>query len=310
MADDEIRMKKERDPIMTVCFVVFLLTVAAITSASVYNNYIKADNTVAMNGNTVEVNYTGTYYGFHGEDNAVVFDTSILSIANDDEFVKSNGFTKRNESDYKVLSFTVGGTSVLAGFGNSVIGHKVGDKIQVKLPAGEGYNAPDTEKTVKATDVTIISSTEILTAAQFKSIYGYDLKGHAEMEKCVYGWPASASFNSANNTITMTYRPVAGGDYTVTDKEDNGFGTVKLHVTGAGSSISYTYIVSDYKVVSEKGKTKEIQMILLDLGTSKVYIKSVESGNDDGPAEYFTYKTVTERYNQDLYFEIEIVSIK
>jgi hypothetical protein len=45
----------------------------------------------------------------------------------------------------------------------------------------------------------------------------------------------------------------------------------------------------------------------VDFGTNKFYITSVtESG---GVANSFTYRNVSERFNQDLYFEIEIVSI-
>lgn len=306
MADEEFKVKKERDPIMMVCFVVFLLTTCAIIGASLYNNHVKADDTVAINGNTVVVNYTGTYYDYLGNEHAVVFDTNQWSIANDDDIAKSNGFTLKDEKNYTTLSFKVGGTDVLTGFGNAVIGHKVGDKIKVVIPAGEGYNAADTGATISSTDVQTVPLTETLTLAQFKSIYGYELKGHEEIAESVYGWPASASYNTSNNTVTMVYRPVANTSY---EMVDNDFGKVTLNVTSVSNNISYTYTVSDYTVVSQDGNNKEIQMIMLDMGTKKWYINSVTDTNNDGTAESFTYKTTEERYNQDLYFEIEIVSI-
>ncbi|MDR1954733.1 MAG: FKBP-type peptidyl-prolyl cis-trans isomerase, partial [Candidatus Methanoplasma sp.] len=141
MADDEIKVKKERDPIMMVCFIVFLLTACAIVGASGYS-YLKADNATAVTGNTVSVNYIGTYYAEYGKDNYTVFDTSRWSVANDDKILKSNDFMLNTEASYKPLSFQVGGGSVITGFGNAVIGHKVGDKFTVKIPVGEGYNAP------------------------------------------------------------------------------------------------------------------------------------------------------------------------
>ena len=92
---------------------------------------------------------------------------------------------------------------------------------------------------------------------------------------------------------------------------DNGFGKVTLNVTSvAGGSITFTYTVSNYKTVSTEGSDKEIQMIMLDFGTHKWYINSVTDTDGNGVADTFTYKTVEEKYNQDLYFEIEIVSIK
>jgi hypothetical protein len=68
-------------------------------------------------------------------------------------------------------------------------------------------------------------------------------------------------------------------------------------------------VITGYTVVSTQGINKEIQMIKVDFGKDKFYITSVtDSGS--GSADTFTYKTVSERYNQDMYFEIEVVSIK
>ncbi|MDR2698452.1 MAG: FKBP-type peptidyl-prolyl cis-trans isomerase [Candidatus Methanoplasma sp.] len=319
MADDEIKVKKERDPIMMVCFVVFLLAVCAVSGATVYNNYLKADDTIAVSGSTVSVNYVGTYYDFSGKENAAVFDTSYWGVANDDKVLKSNDFTLNSESSYKPLSFTVGGTSVITGFSNAVIGHKVGDRFQVKIEVGDGYTAPDTERTVNASSVVSMPTVETLTAAQFKEMYGYDLRGYSEIEKSVYGWPASATYNAFNNTITMSYRPVTGTSYTAVD---NDFGTVSLRVTSPpGSTISFTFVISGYTVISASGADKSVQMMLVDLGPNenktvggvsmpaKFYVTSVTDAGNDGIADTFKYKTVDERYNQVLYFEIELVSI-
>jgi len=308
MADDEIKVKKERDPILMVCFIVFLLTVCAITGATVYNNYLKADTTVAVVGDTVSVNYIGTFYAPFGENNAVVFDTSHWSIANDDKVQKSNDFTLRTEANYKPLSFKVGGTDVLTGFGNAVIGKKVGEKIQVKLLVGEGYNAQESYTTVNATQTATMSATEQITASQFKTLYGFDLTGSVEIQKSVYGWPAIASVNSDNTNITMSYRPVQGNTYTAVDSD---FGKVAFNVSSVTGSpvIEYKYVVSDFTVVSTSGANKNIQMIMVDLGSQKYYITSVVDSNNDGVAEQFTHRNVEERFNQVLYFEIEIVSI-
>jgi len=311
MAEDEIKVKKERDPIMMVCFIVFILMAAAITGATVYNDYLKADDTIAVEGVNVSVNYIGTYYDEFGNPNAVVFDTSRWSVANDDKVLKSNDFTLNAESAYKPLSFKVGAGTVLSGFSNAVLGHKVGDKITVVIPSGEGYNAPDTTGTVNTSSTITIPAVESMTMAQFKEAYGYDLKGFEIIEKSVYGWPATATFNSSDSTITMRYQPVTGSSY---DMVDNDFGKVTLNVSSASASnISFKYSITGYKVISTDGSSKEIQMIMLDFGTSaffgvsKFYITSVN--DTGGTVTSFTYKTASERYNQDLYFQIEIVSI-
>lgn len=306
MADGEVKVKKERDPIMMVCFVVFLLTSCAIVGATVYNDYIKADERSAVIGDTVTVNYTGTYYDYYGNEHSVVFDTSMWSVADDDDVLKSNDFTLRDEKNYTPLKFKVGGTDVLEGFGNAVIGHKIGEKIKAFIPAGSGYNAPDTEVEVKIDNATTIPLSQSLTLAQFKEIYGYELKGYGEIEKSAYGWPASASYNTIDNTVTVLYKPEAGETYTVVDDE---FGKVTLNVSA--DKKSYTYDITDYIVTSTGvGGKKEIQMIMVDFGTEKFYITSVMDADNNKKIEAFTYKTVEERYNQDLYFEIELVSFE
>jgi len=306
MADDEFKVKKERDPIMMVCFVVFLLAVCAITGGTVYNNYVKADDTFAVVGSSVYVDYVGTFYAPFGDENSVVFDTSQWSVADDSKIPKSNDFTPRSESGYTPLNYTVGGTTVLTMFGNAVIGHKVGDVVNVMLPVGQGYTAATTEAVMSASTVITVDKYEVLTAAQFETIYGYSLKGFTEIEKSVYGWPATASFNSTSNTVTVNYTPTNGVSYNAVE---NDFGTVALKVTSVtGSTISYTYQVSDYNVLSG-GSSGDIQMIMVDLGTQKFYIKAVTDTTGNGIADSFTYKTTAERFDQVLYFEIKLVKI-
>jgi hypothetical protein len=307
MAGDEVKVKKDRDPIFTVCLVVFIIAVAAVAGSSLYSNYIEKDNTLAASGNTVEVDYTGTYYSYFGEPHAVVFDTSCWSVADGDS-VKSNDFTGKDEASYAPLSFKVGGTDVLAGFGNAVIGHKVGDKIRVLIPAGEGYNSADTAKTVLSTDVSTVKAVQTMSSAQFEAFYGYKLLGVEPNLTSPYGWPAHANYNTVNDTVTIYNKPVAGQSY---DAVDDDFGTVSVTVVSVGSdSVSYKMSVTKYVEVGSSGSGKSIQMIKVDLGYGTFYITSVVDGNGDGTAESFTYKAVEERYNQDLYFEIEIVLIK
>jgi hypothetical protein len=307
MSGDEVRIKKDRDPIMAVCFVVFLLASVAVIGSTVYNNYVKADDTVAAPGDSVSVNYTGTYYAYFEEGNAAVFDTSYWSVADDKDILKSNDFTARAESAYSPLSFTVGGNEVLVDFGNAAIGHKVGETIRVLIPADRGYVVADTGKTVSTSVSITIPAVQKLTSAQFESIYEFKLLGRANDLTSPYGWLADASYNTADDTVTLYYKPTTGQSYTITDDT---FGKVAASVTSVSSTdISFRYVVSAYKVVSSSGANKEIEMIKVNLGTEIFYINSVVDSNGDGVADSFTYKTVGERYNQPLYFEIKIVSI-
>jgi FKBP-type peptidyl-prolyl cis-trans isomerases 1 len=306
MADDDVKVRKERDPIMVVCFVVFLVASLSVIGASVYNNYIRADDTIAVNGDTVSVNYVGTYYDYFKDVNYVVFDTSNWSVTNNDNVPKSNDFVAKEKDQHSPLSFTVGGNQVLSMFGNSVIGHKVGDKIRVMIPAGEGYNSASTDSIISASANKTVPVSERISMSQFEHLYGYELRGTAEIEKSVYGWPASAAFNSSDNTVTMNYLPVASKTYVAVDSD---FGKVSLAVISVGADITFRYVVTDYTVVGTEGTNKIIQMIMVDFGVNKFYISSVVDADNNGTADSFVTRTEAERYNQDLYFEIEIVSI-
>ena len=91
MTGDE---KKKRDPIFTVCFVVFILAAVSVVGVYIDEHYLTEDTTKAAYGDEVTVNYTGTFYAYYGEENAVVFDTSYRSIGENDAIIKSNSFNK------------------------------------------------------------------------------------------------------------------------------------------------------------------------------------------------------------------------
>jgi hypothetical protein len=304
MTGDEEKAKKDREPIFMVCFVVLLLASVSVLGGFVYSNYVQADTTVAATGDTVVVNYNGCYYDYFGSDSAVLFDTTYSSVANDSNVLKSNDFTLA--SSYSTLSFKVGGTTVLTMFGNAVIGHKVGDTITVKVPVGSGYVAQDTVGTIDTSDVQTVASVEIITLSEFEDLYGITLTGYTHIEKSVYGWPANAAYDSSTGLVTMSYLPVSGTTYTMTD---SGYGEVTATVSSVGSSISYTYTVTGFtKTGTVDSEGDEIQMIYVDLGNDAFYITHVSTGSSTS-ASSFTYKTVGEKYNEALYFTITIVSI-
>lgn len=312
MTDDEGKVKKGRDPIFMTCLVVFLLASCAIIGASVYDDNIKADDTLAHTGSNVSVNYVGSFYGYEGSEYALVFDTSHWSIANNKDIPKSGDFVLGSESKYKPLNFVIGSGTVIPGFGNSVVGHKVGDKISVEIPVGEGYNAPDTLTTVNVSEIITMPSSETMTLEQFQKYYKINLDGTTFIEKSAYGWPAYASYNSSDGSVTVSYQPEVGKAYVVVKTAEDK-PQVTLTVTSAsGTGISYTYKVSNYVstgVTTATGEA-EIQMIKVDFGSSSFYITSVTDKYNDGEADTFTYKTAGEKYNQILYFTIEVVAIK
>lgn len=304
MTDDVEKSRKGRDPIFSVCFVVFILTAAVLCGATIYDNYIEDDRATAAVGSSLSVNYTLTFYDYYGEEFAVVNDTSYESIGNNDAIAKSNDFTVK--TSYSELTFSVGsGSTVLAGFGNAVIGHKEGDTVKVMIPAGEGYNAEDTNTVYSCTEAQAVAISETLTLTQFSTIYGYTPSGTVTIDESVYGWPAVGYVNTTDSTIVMNYNPTEGETYEV--KLD--YGTVTFTVGSVEDGmIEFTYGVKDFTATGNKLASgyDEIQMILVDFGTSSFYITGVDSTGD---VSSFQSKTVEERYNQDLYFVIKIVSV-
>lgn len=122
----------------------------------------------------------------------------------------------------------------------------------------------------------------------------------------VYGWQATAAYDSTTERVvvtnivesgqTYTYAPISDDD----DEETQTFGTTTFTVTDiSGENIVCDIAFSDYTTVGDNG---EIQMIELDFGTETWYVTNIGNGE-------FTYKTCDETSNATLYFEIEIVSI-
>ena len=302
MTGDE---KKKRDPIFTVCFVVFILAAVSVVGVYIDEHYLTEDTTKAAYGDEVTVNYTGTFYAYYGEENAVVFDTSYRSIGENDAIIKSNSF---NKSSYSTLSFEVGGTDVLTGFGNAVVGHKVGDKIQVTVENGYPAGSDFYEQSRTGLTVPVVQE---MTKTQFESVYDYDLTdGGMTYITTVYGWPATVV--SADNKVYITNMPEENQTYTYTpngavsdgEEEDeeagHSFGTTSFRVTDIGNEIVFDISFSGTTSVGDNGA---IQMIELEFGTETWYVTNVSNGE-------FTYKTCDEVSNATLYFEIEIVSIE
>lgn len=293
MTGDE-KVKKSRDPIFTACFVIFVVAAVAVLGGFVNDHYIQKDNTEAAYGDKVVVNYTGSYYGYVGEEYAVVFDTNYSSVGNDEKIVKANSFTK---TSYSTLSFTIGEGKMLAGFENAVVGHKVGEKIQVVIPAGEGYIGTGEVKQALNGGVENVSVTMPKTA--FTSLYDDVtlVSGVAVPFTAVYGWDATATL--AGNDVIITNMPKVGETYEYVGNEDSEFGDVKFQVTSVGTEIKYTYVFENTK--SAGTNNGDVQMIEIDFGTETWYVTNILGGE-------FKYKT-SEKTDIDLYFEIVIDSI-
>lgn len=290
----EITAKKDRDPIFTVCLVIFLIAAVIALGIFVANEFVPSGDKTASTGDTVTVDYVGTFYDEYGADIAVVFDTNISSIGNDDDIQKSNDWTKK--SSYADLTFKIGGGTMLEGFEKAVIGHKVGDTIKVYLTAAEAYYGPSTERTM-STVGNEIASTHTMSEDEFSDLYpDITLKpGQITYFESVYKFPAQAIMSDSGRNVTITYFPVAGESYEVYKSGDT---TVNLKASSVGETITFDIIINNPVKVGDNGAIQMIKLALED----DIYIKAI-NGTE------ITYKTGTETLNEPLYFEIKLKEI-
>ena len=292
----EEKVKKNRDPIFTVCLVIFLLAAVAVVGVYINDHYIEKDDTKVAYGDTVTVNYTGSYYAYVDDrEHAMVFDTSYRSVADNDKIIKSNSFAS---SKFEPLEFKVGGTTVLEAFGLSAVGHQIGDKYTVMIPADEAY---DGAVGVVESDIkTTMPSKITMSKTAFSDLYDVKLPSTGGiMFESVYGWNAYATPVDGNNVL-IRYAPEAGQTYDYIGNEDSKVGKVQFKVTSVDTeNITYEYVFSETK---STGNGTGVMMIELDFGQGPIYVTDVG-------ASTFTYKISDEKVGMDLYFEIEIVSI-
>jgi|GEM_PF-671321 len=253
-ADQEVKKKKERDPILTVGFVVLIVAFASVIGIFINDEYLSSsESSPAKTGDLVYVNYTGSFYNHYDKDGAVIFDTSLWSVADDDSFMKSFEFNaQRTQSQYNPLSFTIGGTdNLLQRFKDAAIGLMPGESNRIVISPSDGYGILTTSNT-KMIDNSALSKpvTEKIPKADFASFYGIsNLVGNISHVASPYGWFIDASCPDNSAVVMVTHNVVAGRTYTLNDD-------VGIRVTSVTSdSFTYEYVFdlqrADDQTVSE-----------------------------------------------------------
>ena len=296
----EDNKRKERDPIFMICLALFTIAAVAAIGVFIADHYFTSDDRVAAYGDSVSVDYTGTYYEYIGGEHAVVFDTSYSKVANDSSVKKSNEFTKR--TSYSPLDFKIGGGEVLKGFESAVVGHKIGDVFRVDIPASEAYVGAEVEQTasLKAYQIKI---EQTMPLSAFTKLYGFT-PGDQDSFKTVYGWDALAKKISDRNEVKITNMPTVGSTYTFSPGgKAPASGDERLKFTVNGYTEDKQYIICDLAFVNATFVSGNVvEMMGFDFGTEKWYVKEISSTD-------FTCKVASERVNEELFFEIKLVSI-
>lgn len=300
MAEETPAKRKEREPITTVFAVILVIGCILAVGIHVNDNMLNKTDVTVTESSTVEVNYTVSLYNYYDQ-GGFISQTTLKSI---DEKISSGDF--KATPDYslsdKVLSVDVDNFNGIQQFASSLVGHKVGDTIRIKVDAKDAYERPETPFVLQ-TDGTI-SKTLVVSS----------LDDLADIDK--FGWTYTSYYDQTINAFVVSFTMNSETEAIESKLDDNV--TVKTSgFTVDGDVIRYTMTVEkavatgntytedgvDYKGVQ--------QFRLIDTEGNTVTAYAAETVNDDGTISgKILTKMTTQITNQDLYFEITIVSIK
>jgi FKBP-type peptidyl-prolyl cis-trans isomerase 2 len=244
-------------------------------------------------GSKISVNYYGQYWD--GE-KYVVFDTSIFNVAdNNVTYPKSMFFNYiANATNYKPLSFTVGGGTMITGFDTGVRGMGLGDTKVIVVKPGDGYKVDATKlKTILLNQTKYLTQT--LTKADFKTYFGEDPVNLKPYKDPIYGWDVDVLFDGTNAYITNRVNQ-AGADYKVyASSTDSSYGWY-ANVTVEGSTIRIHHLLNSTSALNVKG---------MDSSRAKLFVDSVDLAN--GTAVLSWNKEVAGR---ELTFTVTVLTIQ
>lgn len=300
MAEETPAKRKEREPITTVFAIILVIGCILAVGIHVNDNMLNKTDVTVTESSTVDVNYTVSLYNYYDQ-GGFISQTTLKSI---DEKISSGDF--KATPDYslndKVLSVDVDNFKGIQQFASSLVGHKVGDTIRIKVNADDAYERPETPFVLQ-TDGTIN-----------KTIMVSSLDDLADIDK--FGWTYTSYYDQTINAFIVSFTMNSETEAIESKLDDNvivktsGFAvdgdvirytlTVENAVTTGNT---YTEDGTDYKGVE--------QFRLIDTDGNTVTAYAAETVNDDGTISgKILTKMTTQITNQDLYFEITIVSIR
>lgn len=241
-------------------------------------------------GQTIKVNYIGKLL------DGRVFDTSLLSVANDDAaYPKTLSFTKRSNSSYAPLSFEVGSGKMISGFDEAVVGMKVGESKTVTLSPDKAYGDMDPAKLFTFQLVETVPLLETMTASEFKAEYGVNpVKGLLVYDP-FYGWEATVDgFDAQADRVTVKNVPTLDALYHIYGADSVGW---DIKVTGMDSNANLI-------TIEHQLDEADSDMIKGLDGASTFFVIDVDEDSGTAVRNYNT-----ELLGKTLVFTITIVSI-
>ncbi|OPX61135.1 MAG: FKBP-type peptidyl-prolyl cis-trans isomerase [Methanomassiliicoccales archaeon PtaB.Bin215] len=241
-------------------------------------------------GQTIKVNYIGKLL------DGRVFDTSLLSVANDDAaYPKSLSFAKRSNSSYTPLSFEVGAGKMITGFDAAVVGMKIGESKTVTLTPDEAYGDMDPSKLVTFQLTETVPLLLTFNASSFKAEYGVDAAQGLTVYDPLYGWEATVyEYDTQADRVTVKNVPTLNALYHI-----YGVGSVGWDVKVTGMDSNANLVTVEHQLDDE-----DSDMIKGSDGTSTFFIIDVDEDSGTAVRNYNT-----ELLGKSLVFTITIVSI-
>ena len=292
------------DTIAMSCFIAIILAGVVVIGAYVNTMYINSpwDSPVAVDGDKVKVEYVGSYGNYYDKEGAVIFDTNMESV-NDSDCIKGISYVDKNKFEY--LEFEVGGTTVIKGFSDAVIGDEINWTSRVKIDPADGYGDA-TKYAFSTTNTFNIGGT--MSLEDFNDYASVSLK--------------ASDFTNGKQTVTM---PI---------------GLDAVVASASNGNVTYSYIVSDLNELKTSGELKDTKVdenvqfkVTEVIGTTftveydvdntlRMYKCIVNHGgaetevlvNDFDQKDTFKYKILDGSDNEEqkgeyLYFYIKIIDI-
>ena len=233
------------DPIILASFSIFMIACLIVSGITIYDAVDgKSSDKVAEYGDKIDVYYTGSFFAYYDEEGAVIFDTDMEEVGDDnDKYKKSYSYTEKQS--YSTMQMTVGQGSLLDAFKNALIGHKPGDVVKVEIPIEDGYGGTLTEGVDKFTVAKtgqVIYKVQLMTASNYLTFFGVDEAPESGFTSynvdSPYGWKANVT-GVSGNMVSVEYLPDDNGTYTKNE--------VTYKVNGAVTDvINFDYQIADF----------------------------------------------------------------
>ena len=286
------------DPIALSCFIAILLAGVVVIGAYVNATYINPgwESPVAVDGDSVEVRYVGSYGGYYWEEGAVIFDTNVKDV-NDDNVKYAKSLSYVNKTKFDLLKFEVGGDDVLMGFSDAVVGKLINWTANAKIAPADGYGV--SEKF--ALSAFTIPMTGQMSLADFNTYTSSNLKASDLTVPKIVTMPLGldAEVNlGPNDTVTYRYVDVEAGEKTA--KIDSNTKYTISDVTSSGFKVTYkTEGAREFKAVGVVDGSEQV-IYIDDFDDEDVFKWKVGAVDNKG---------MEEQKGETLYFWIEIVDI-